>query len=119
MQHPNICAVLYGHAGMAFTPDLYRCGVSFSGIANLADFARAMPPYWAPIRQRWLRRVGDVTSDDALNRRLSPVFHASKVRSPLLIGQGGNDVRVTQVRAKAKSRDEHRTAQLAVAHHAT
>jgi dipeptidyl aminopeptidase/acylaminoacyl peptidase len=85
---------------MAFTPDLYRCGVSFSGITNLADFALAMPPYWAPIKQRWLRRVGDVTSDAALNRRLSPVFHASKIKAPLLIGQGGNDVRVTQVRAE-------------------
>lgn len=56
-----------------------------------------MPPYWGPIRNRWLLRVGDVTSDDALNRRLSPVFHAGSMRAPLLMGQGGNDVRVTQV----------------------
>jgi hypothetical protein len=76
---------------------LYRCGVAFSGIANLGDFARAMPPYWGPIRTRWLLRVGNVTADDALNRRLSPVFHAGKMQAPLLMGQGGNDVRVTKV----------------------
>lgn len=93
----HVRIVLDCSTGMTFTPDLYRCGISFSGIANLADFARTMPPYWAPIKQRWLRRVGDVTADAALNRRLSPVFHASKIKAPLLIGQGGNDVRVTQV----------------------
>jgi hypothetical protein len=60
-----------------------------------------MPPYWSPIKNRWLLRVGNVTADAALNRRLSPVFHARNVRAPLLIGQGGNDVRVSQVRGIA------------------
>lgn len=84
--------------GLAFTPELYRCGVAFSGISNLADFARSMPPYWGgPIRTRWLLRVGNVTADEKLNRRLSPVFHAGSVRAPLLMGQGENDVRVSQV----------------------
>jgi dipeptidyl aminopeptidase/acylaminoacyl peptidase len=84
--------------GLAFTPELYRCGIAFSGMANLADFARAMPPYWGPIKNRWLLRVGNVTADEALNQRISPVFHAHNIRVPLLMGTGGNDVRVTQVR---------------------
>jgi hypothetical protein len=83
---------------LAFTPDLYRCGIAFSGMANLADFARAMPPYWGPIRNRWVLRVGNVTADEALNRQISPVFHAHNIRVSLLMGTGGNDVRVTQVR---------------------
>jgi len=87
-------------AGLAFTPHLYRCGISFSGIANLAQFARAMPPYWGPVKNRWLRRVGNVTADEALNNRLSPVFHAHVINAPVLIGQGGNDVRVGQVRRR-------------------
>lgn len=38
--------------------------------------------------------VGDVIGDEALNRRISPVFHADRIRAPLLIGHGANDPRV-------------------------
>lgn len=84
--------------GLAFTPQLYKCGVSFSGIANLANFVQAMPPYWAILRNRWLWRVGNVTGDEVLNRALSPAFHAKNIKASLLMGQGSNDVRVVKVR---------------------
>lgn len=48
--------------------------------------------------------MGNVTADEALNRRLSPVFHAQNICAPVLIGQGGNDVRVTQVRGGPQQR---------------
>lgn len=95
----GICCSLV--TGLAFTPQLYRCGIAFSGMSNLASFVATMPQYWAPIRNRWLLRVGNVTGDAAVNRRLSPIFHANNIRAPLLIGQGSNDVRVAQVRLPA------------------
>lgn len=38
--------------------------------------------------------IGDVERDEALNRRISPAFHADKVKVPLIIAQGANDPRV-------------------------
>ncbi len=32
-------------------------------------------------------RVGDVENDDELNKKLSPYYHADKIRKPLLIAQ--------------------------------
>jgi len=66
------------------------------GISNVATFMRAVPPYWKPVRYEWATRVGDAENNATLNRIISPIFHADKIRAPLLIGQGANDVRVVK-----------------------
>jgi dipeptidyl aminopeptidase/acylaminoacyl peptidase len=81
-------------AGLAFTPELYACGVDMCGIANVRTSFETMPDFWKPIKRRWILRVGDAEHDDALNRRISPVFHADTIRAPLLIIHGANDPRV-------------------------
>lgn len=95
--------------GLAFTPELYRCGVDIVGPSNVATLFASMPPYWQVRKLRWKLRVGDVEGDDALNRSISPLFHTDAIRAPLLIGHGANDPRVklseseaiaTAVRAK-------------------
>jgi dipeptidyl aminopeptidase/acylaminoacyl peptidase len=80
--------------GIAFTPDLYACGVDVVGPSNLQTLVRSFPPYWAPRLKRWLIRFGDVLHDDQLNQRVSPLFHVDKMRAPLMIGHGVNDPRV-------------------------
>jgi dipeptidyl aminopeptidase/acylaminoacyl peptidase len=79
--------------GVAFTPDLYTCGVDIVGPSNLKTLIESFPPYWGPRKRRWLNRIGDVIGDDALNRRLSPLYHVENIRVPLLIGHGVNDPR--------------------------
>jgi dipeptidyl aminopeptidase/acylaminoacyl peptidase len=81
-------------AGLAFTPDLYTCGIAMSGPSNTKTNVEAMPEWWYLIKQRWLRRMGDVLKDDALNRRISPYYHADKIKAKLLIFHGKNDPRV-------------------------
>ncbi len=81
-------------AGIAFTPELYACAVDMVGPSNVATLFESMPPYWQVRRLRWKLRVGDVETDEALNRRISPLFHADAIRAPLLIGHGANDPRV-------------------------
>jgi dipeptidyl aminopeptidase/acylaminoacyl peptidase len=81
-------------AGLAFTPDLYACGVDIVGPSNLKTLLQAVPPYWATQRKIFELRMGDVERDSVLNRKLSPLFHADQIRAPLLIGQGLNDPRV-------------------------
>jgi len=50
---------------------------------------------------RWIRRVGDVEHDDALNQKISPLYHVDAIKAPLLIGQGKNDPRVKQAHSDA------------------
>ena len=80
--------------GLAFTPDLFACGVDGVGPSDLGYLISSFPPYWATRRQRWLNRFGDVVADSVLNQRLSPLYHVDKIRAPLLIGHGANDPRV-------------------------
>jgi len=79
--------------GLAFTPELYACGVDIVGPSNLKTLIESFPPYWAARRQRWLNRMGNVIENDSLNHALSPLFHVDTIRAPLLIGHGANDPR--------------------------
>jgi dipeptidyl aminopeptidase/acylaminoacyl peptidase len=88
-------------AGLAFTPDLYACGVDMVGPSNVKTTFESFPPYWAVRKKRWERHVGDVEHDEEFNRRISPLFHADKIRAPLLIAHGSNDPRVKQSESDA------------------
>jgi len=81
-------------AGLTFTPDVYACGVDIVGPSNIRTLFESIPAYWAPLRRELVLRVGDVETDEAWNRKISPLFHVDQIRSPLLIGQGENDPRV-------------------------
>jgi len=80
--------------GLTLHPDLYACGVDVVGPSDMATLMNSIPDYWQPVKKRWLRRIGDVTSDSALNRKISPLYHAADIRVPLLIGHGLHDPRV-------------------------
>lgn len=81
-------------AGLAFTPELYACGVDYVGVANLFTFLKTIPPYWKPQLDMFHEMVGDPEKDKALLAECSPVMHADKIRVPLLIAQGAQDPRV-------------------------
>ncbi|CAK4153805.1 unnamed protein product [Aphanomyces euteiches] len=83
-------------AGLAFTPDVYACGVDVVGPSNIKTLLAATPPNWDHMRKVFAVRIGNVLEDDAVNMRMSPLFHVDKVKRPLLIGQGANDPRVAQ-----------------------
>ena len=89
-------------AGVTFTPDLYAAGVSIVGPSNIVTLLNSIPPYWGPLKQLFMRRVGD--PDDAQDRsRLvsqSPFFHAKNIKAPLLIIQGANDPRVKKAESE-------------------
>lgn len=83
-------------AGLAFTPDLYACGVDYVGVANLFTLLETLPPYWEPMRQMMYEMMGHPERDAEAMKAVSPVFHADKIKAPLLIAQGANDPRVKQ-----------------------
>ncbi len=85
--------------GVTFTPDLFACGVDIVGPSNLVSLVESFPPYWGPyLSNTWYPFVGN--PKDAKDRvdmeSRSPLFKVDKIKVPLLIGQGGNDPRVTQ-----------------------
>lgn len=85
-------------AGLAFTPDVYACGVSIVGPSNLITLLNSIPPYWEAIRTVFHKRMGDPSTPEgeADLKKMSPLFSADKIKSPLLVVQGANDPRVKQ-----------------------
>jgi len=83
-------------AGLAFTPDLYACGVDYVGVSNLFTFLNTIPPYWKPYLDMFHEMVGDPKRDSLLLAEASPVLHADKIKAPLFIAQGANDPRVNK-----------------------
>jgi len=81
-------------AGLAFTPDLYTCGVDYVGVSNLFSFMNTIPPYWELYRQMMYEMVGDPSKDSVLMAEASPVYHVDKIKVPVLVAQGANDPRV-------------------------
>jgi dipeptidyl aminopeptidase/acylaminoacyl peptidase len=83
-------------AGLAFSPELYKCGISYVGVANMFTFMNTIPPYWEPMRKMFYEMVGDPEKDKKLLRSVSPVFHADKIKAALMVAQGAKDPRVNK-----------------------
>ncbi len=84
--------------GLTFTPETFACGVDIVGPSSLISLMENPPPYWMPMMPLMKARVGDWTSDEGREflQSRSPLFRASEIRKPLLIGQGAQDPRVKQ-----------------------
>ncbi|OEU68189.1 MAG: peptidase [Desulfovibrio sp. S3730MH75] len=83
-------------AGLAFTPDVYACGIDYVGPSNLFTLLESLPPYWEAERDRFYAMVGDPIRDKKLLTEISPVFHVDQITAPLFVAQGANDPRVKQ-----------------------
>ncbi len=88
-------------AGLAFTPDMYACGVDIVGPSNIFTLLESIPPYWEAGRAFLYGMVGDPNTPEGEQRirEASPLFSADKITKPLLIIQGANDPRVKQAEA--------------------
>ncbi len=83
-------------AGLAFTPTEFTCGVDIVGPSNLNTLLASIPPYWAPMKAMFTKRMG---ADPKFLEERSPLFKAHQIVRPLLIAQGANDPRVKQAEA--------------------
>jgi dipeptidyl aminopeptidase/acylaminoacyl peptidase len=88
-------------AALAYQPEVFKCGVDIFGVANWLRTLKNTPPWWESFKKALYQELGDPTTDEAMLREISPVFHADKIRKPLLVLQGANDPRVL----KAESDD--------------
>lgn len=83
-------------AGLAFTPEVFACGVDIVGPSNLFTLLDSIPPYWEAGRKWLYEMTGDPDTEEGkeLLKSSSPLFFAHKIVKPLMIVQGANDPRV-------------------------
>lgn len=84
-------------AALAFRPEAFDVGIDIFGVTNWSRTLTSIPPWWESFREALYDEMGDPATDAERHRRISPLFHASNIRKPLLVVQGANDPRVLQV----------------------
>jgi dipeptidyl aminopeptidase/acylaminoacyl peptidase len=84
-------------AALAFQPEVFAAGVDIFGVSNWLRTHESMPVYWEPFRVALYKEMGDPVKDKEMLRAISPLFHAEKIRKPLMVLQGANDPRVIKV----------------------
>ncbi|MGV9927727.1 S9 family peptidase [Nocardia rhamnosiphila] len=85
--------------GITVTPDRFAAAVDYVGISDLANFLRTLPPFTRAYNvNNWYRYVGDpeIPEQEADMLTRSPITMVDKIRTPLLVAQGANDVRVVK-----------------------
>jgi len=81
-------------AALAFKPEEFAVGVDIFGVSNWVRTLQSIPPYWESFRKSLYKEIGDPETQLDMLKASSPLFHADKIRRPLIVLQGANDPRV-------------------------
>jgi dipeptidyl aminopeptidase/acylaminoacyl peptidase len=81
-------------AALAFKPEEFAVGVDIFGVSNWVRTLQSIPPYWESFRKSLYKEIGDPNTQLEMLKETSPLFHADKIRRPLIVLQGANDPRV-------------------------
>lgn len=84
-------------AALTLQPDAFKTGVDLFGISNWVRTLTNIPPWWASFREALFAEMGDPGTDSVRLHRISPLFHAGRIKAPLMVLQGANDPRVLKV----------------------
>ena len=85
-------------AAMSFAPEEFNVGVDLFGVTNWIRTLRSIPPDWESGKKALYAELGDPYSADSVRLySISPLFHADRIKRPVLVLQGANDPRVLQV----------------------
>jgi len=82
--------------GLVKTPELYKCGISFAGVADIEHMLKD----WsdrnadAAVREFQRSRIGNPAQDVQRLDEVSPLKHAARIQVPLLLAHGEDDKRV-------------------------
>ncbi|MGH9398943.1 MAG: prolyl oligopeptidase family serine peptidase [Thermoanaerobaculia bacterium] len=81
-------------AALAFQPEEFKVGVDIFGVANWIRTLESIPKWWESQRIALYKEIGDPVKDREMLTANSPLFHADKIKKPLIVLQGANDPRV-------------------------
>jgi len=87
-------------AGLAFTPELYRCGINYVGVTDLPLLFETAPDSWAAGEARMAELVGDPDQEKEFLEQWSPSNHADRIKAPVFMAYGLRDPRVNIRHAK-------------------
>lgn len=87
-------------SALTSTPELFACGVSISGIADLAAYVRSFSTAQGAYVTMLHMRIGDPVADAAMLADRSPVNRLDRIAAPLLLVQGGRDRHVPREHAE-------------------
>lgn len=81
-------------AGVAFTPELYKCAVSVNGVSHLPKMLSDEKKdhgkdSW--VLDYWNRSIAEGASTKQRLKEVSPYFAADKIKAPVLLLHGEND----------------------------
>ena len=103
---PDRLAIMGGSFGgyatlVAITtdPDRFAAAVDYVGVSDWENFLRTLPSFARPgLTNNFHRYLGDpeVPEQAAQLRARSPIHRVDRIRTPLLVAQGANDVRVVR-----------------------
>ncbi len=88
--------------GATVTPGRFAAAVDYVGVSDLPHFLRTLPPFSRPyFFNNWYRYVGDpeIPEQEADMLARSPITMVDRIRTPLLVAQGANDVRVVRAQS--------------------
>ncbi len=84
-------------AAMVHQPEVFDVGVNIFGVTNWLRTLKSIPPWWESFKDALYEEMGDPVQDSVRLHKISPLFHAEKVKRPLMVLQGATDPRVLQV----------------------
>ena len=86
-------------SGATFTPDLYHAVIAYVGPSSLVTLMNSFPDYWRPYLGQWFESVGDpqIAEQKQDMEKRSPINYVDNIKAPLMLIQGANDPRVTQI----------------------
>lgn len=81
--------------GLARDPGLYKCGVSFAGVADIEYIFKASDVNYDKVSRELMRsRIGDIRVNNQEFDSVSPLKHAGRITAPVLLMHGTEDHRV-------------------------
>ncbi|PXX43074.1 S9 family peptidase [Undibacterium pigrum] len=93
--------------GLVKDPDLYKCGVNWVGVT---DVKMLFTVNWSDMSGPVMDNIGakmhgDPKTDDAYFQKVSAIENASKIKAPVLMAYGSEDIRVPLIHGE-KMRDK-------------
>lgn len=86
--------------GLIRTPDLYCCGIDIAGVTDWEGVIKSSAELNSDTYAFNTAMIGDLKTDLAMLRAVSPAYHADQIRGPLLIVHGRDDPTVPYDQAK-------------------
>jgi dipeptidyl aminopeptidase/acylaminoacyl peptidase len=96
-------------AGLTFTPELYKCGINYVGVTDIALLFETAPDSWSAGEGPLRVQVGDPDTEKEFLEQWSPTNHADKMQAPVFMAYGRRDPRVNikHLTEMEKAMDKH------------